>query len=134
VRITFLVRELVMLTMDCDPQEGPSFQSRHAANRKKILKPLGGGVRAMGEQPVITHAKSQAARHPVQEGRDEQRTPTEEEKRRHSANVKQHQDGRDGPVQPIPVGLIAGRTHQWQRARRYHGFFLMARGRRFKEV
>ena len=65
VRITFLVRELVMLTMGGHPQQRPPFHSRHAANRKKVLKPLGCRVGAMGEQPVITHAEPQAARNPI---------------------------------------------------------------------
>src|ERR1039457_4596429 len=88
VRITFLVRELVMLAMIGHPEQRAPFQSRHSANRKKMLKPLGCREGAMDEQPVITDAESQAHRHPVQKERDEQRMPGEEEERRHSANRK----------------------------------------------
>src|SRR5580658_1945203 len=49
VRITFLVRELVMLTMDGYPEKRATFHGRHAANRKKVLKPLRCGEGAMGE-------------------------------------------------------------------------------------
>src|ERR1700683_3303821 len=70
VRITFLVRVLMMLAMDGHPQQRASFQSRRAANGKKVLKPLGCCVGAMSEQPVITHAESQAACDPVQKERD----------------------------------------------------------------
>src|SRR5271155_1588012 len=88
VRITFLVRELVMLTMDRYPEQRAAFQSHHAAERKKVLKPLGSCVRAMGEQPVITHAESQAACNPVQKDCDQERIPGEEKERRHCTNVK----------------------------------------------
>ena len=64
VRIAFLVRELVMLAMRGYPQQRPAFQSRHAADRQKVLKPLGSREGAMGEQPVKTDAESQARRHP----------------------------------------------------------------------
>src|ERR1700731_1981532 len=65
VRITFLVCELVMLTVRGHPQQRAPFQRRHAANREKVLKPLGCRVGAMSEQPVITYAESQAPHHPV---------------------------------------------------------------------
>jgi hypothetical protein len=65
VRITFLVRVLVMFTMDGHPQEWAPFHGRHAANRKKVFKPLGCRVRSMGEQPVITYAEPKAPGHPV---------------------------------------------------------------------
>jgi hypothetical protein len=100
----------VMLTMDGYPQERASFQSRNAANREKVLKPLGCRVGAMGEQPVITYPEPQSPRHPVQKDGDEQRMPSEEEERRDCANVKQHQDRSDLPVQPILGGLIVSRT------------------------
>jgi hypothetical protein len=106
VRITFPVRELVMLTMRGHPEERAPFHGRHAANRKKVLKPLGCRVGAMGEQPVITYPEPQAPRHPVQKDRDEQRMPSEEEKRRDCADVKQHQHRNDLPVQPILGGLM----------------------------
>src|SRR5271156_1659302 len=65
VRITFLIRELVMLTMDSHPEKRAAFHGRHAANRKKVLKPLGCREGAVGEQSMITNAKSQAAGDPV---------------------------------------------------------------------
>src|SRR5580658_4044361 len=65
MRIPFLVRVLMMLTMDGHPQQRASFQSRRAANGEKVLKPLGCCVGAMSEQPVIAHAESEAARHPI---------------------------------------------------------------------
>src|SRR5271154_3285590 len=101
VRITFLVRELVMLAMIGHPEKRASFQSRHSANRKKILKPFGCREGAMDEQPVITDAESQSHCHPVQKDRDEQRIPGEEKKRRHRTDVKHRQYRRDLPVQPI---------------------------------
>jgi hypothetical protein len=42
----------------------------------------------MGEQPVITHAESQAAGDPVQKDCDQERIPGKEKKRRHCTNVK----------------------------------------------
>jgi len=65
VRIAFLVRELVMLTMRGHRQKRPPFQSRRAANGEKVLKPLGRRVGAMGEESVITYAETQAPGHPV---------------------------------------------------------------------
>src|ERR1700757_105832 len=88
VRITVLVRELVMLTMRGHPYQRTSFHSRHAANRQKVLKPLGCRVGAMRQQAVITHAESEPAHHPVQEDRGEEPTPSEEEERCHGADVK----------------------------------------------
>lgn len=49
----------------------------------------------MGEQAVITDAESQPTRHPVEKDRDEQRVPSEKERCRQRANVKQHQDRDD---------------------------------------
>lgn len=106
VRIAFLVGELMMLTMDGHPQERAAFQSRDAANREEVLKPFGCRVRAMGEQSVITNPESQAPCYPIQKERDEQRMPSEEEECHDCANVKQHQDRRDLPVQSILAGLI----------------------------
>ena len=65
VRITFLVRELVMLTMRGYPEQRASFQRRHSANGEKILESLGRREGAMDEQPVIADAESQTHRHPV---------------------------------------------------------------------
>src|SRR5271156_128635 len=64
VRITFLVGVLVMFTMNGHPQQRAALDRRHAANRKKVFKPLGCREGAMGEQPVITDAESQAPGHP----------------------------------------------------------------------
>src|SRR5271154_3157360 len=114
VRITVLVRELVMLTMRAHPQERAAFQSRDAANSKKVLKPLGRGEGAMGEQPVKTNAEPQAPGHPIQKKRDKQAFPTEEEKRRYSANVKHRQDRHDRPVQPLFIRLIVPRIVELQ--------------------
>src|SRR5271167_1011202 len=114
VRITVLVRELVMLTMRAHPQERAAFQSRDAANCKKVLKPLGCDEGAMGEQAVKTNAEPQASGNPVQKNRDEQPFPTEEEKRRHSANVKHSQDRHDSPVQPLFVRLMLPRIVELQ--------------------
>src|SRR5271165_3388182 len=66
VRITFLVRELVVFAMDGHPEKWTAFHSRRAADRKKVLKPLRCHERAMGEQSVITNAESQTAGEPVQ--------------------------------------------------------------------
>src|ERR1700685_777165 len=63
VRIAFLVRELVMLTMYGHPEQRAPLQCRYAAKRKKILEPLGCRKGAMDEQPVITDAESQAHGH-----------------------------------------------------------------------
>ena len=122
VRIAFLVRELVMLTMRGHPQERAPLQRRRAANRKKVLKPLRGRVGAMGEQSVITYAKSQAPRHPVKEERDEQCIPREEEGCRECPNVKQRQNRRDQPVDLILAGLVVLNTLEAQAGWRGHSF------------
>src|SRR5260370_28160940 len=106
VRVTFLVRELVMLTMDGHPQQRAAFQSRHAADGEEVLKPLGCRVGALGEQPVITDAEADAPGDPVQKDRYEQPPPGEEEECGHSAAVTQRQHRRNRPVQSILVGLI----------------------------
>src|ERR1700691_780920 len=92
MRIPFLVRVLMVLTMDGDPQQRASFQSRHAANGKKVLKPLGRREGAMGEQPVIANAQAQAPGGPVEEERDEQPRPTEEQERSASGSDSRRTD------------------------------------------
>jgi hypothetical protein len=79
---------------------------------------------------VITYPEPQAYRHPVQKDRDEQRRPSEEEERRDCANVKQHQDRRGLPVQPILCGLIIRRTSQLQGGRNGHNLSISYERRR----
>src|ERR1700674_1292439 len=122
VRITFLVRELVMFTMRGHPQERATFQGRGAANREKVLKPLRCGEGAMGEEPVIAYAESQAARHPVKKDRDEKHMPGEEEGCRQCAKVKQRQNRRDRPAEPILAWLIVLQTIEPQDGCRGHSF------------
>lgn len=57
-RITILVREWVVLTIDGHPQAGAPSKGDYAANREKILKPLGPRIRAVGEPSVIIDAEA----------------------------------------------------------------------------
>ena len=69
VRIAFFVRILVMLAMRGDPENRSAFERQRSAGGQEIFDPFRSFVAAMGEQPVIAHADSQASRNPPKQDR-----------------------------------------------------------------
>jgi hypothetical protein len=97
--IAFLVRILVMDTMGRHPRDGSAFKSESAADRQEIFNRARGFVSAMGEQPMVAHADSQASRQPPQEKADGCGLPSEEEKGSDSSNVEQHHEEGGDPIE-----------------------------------
>ena len=87
-----------------DPENRPAFQGQRGANRQEIFDPLRRLVAAMGKQPVISHADSEAARDPVEEQQDKKTWPAEEEQRRNGAYMKQHHESSCHPVNFVGSG------------------------------
>ena len=82
VRITFLVRVLMVHAVGGDPEDRPALERQRAADRQEILERLRRLEAAMGVQPVIAEADAEADREPVQHQRDEDVGPGEEPERR----------------------------------------------------
>src|SRR6266446_299060 len=98
MRIAILIRILMMNAVRGHPENWSAFESERGADSQKILHPLRRLVAAVREQAMIAHADAQAPRHPPQEHGDEQCLPREEEKRRHSADVKRRHERRRHPI------------------------------------
>ena len=60
------------------PENRSAFERQGRAPGQEILHPLWRLVSTMGQQPVIAHADSQAARNPPQENGDEKCFPGKE--------------------------------------------------------
>ena len=88
MRIALLIGKLMMNAVRRHPENRPAFQRQRCADGQKIFHPLRSLESAVREQAVIRHADAQAARHPPQEDRDEQRLPRKEEKSRNGPDVK----------------------------------------------
>ena len=69
MRITFLVRELVMNAMSGHPEDRPAFQGQCGAHRHEILDPFRSLITAMGQQAVVAHSDSDTAGNPPQHDR-----------------------------------------------------------------
>src|SRR5580692_5009585 len=98
MRVAILIRVLVMNAVRRDPENRSAFERERGADGQEVLHPLRSLVATVREQPMISHADTQAARNPPQEHGDEQSLPCEEEKRRHRAHVKQAHEDRGHPV------------------------------------
>jgi len=61
VGIAFAIGVLVMNAMGRHAEYGAAFEGESATEGEKVLDPLGSLISAMRQQPVITHADSQAA-------------------------------------------------------------------------
>ena len=96
VRVTLLVRVLVMHAMCGDPEDWAAFQSERAAHGEEILHPPGRLVAAMRQQAMVAHPDAEASGDPPQHHREEARFPAEHEQRSHGADVKcHHNEGGD---------------------------------------
>src|SRR6185437_13769945 len=74
-----------------------------STNSQEIFNPFWGLVPAMGEQTVIAHADSQAARDPPQENRDKESLPGKEPECRNSGNMECGHKSRSYPVNFVVV-------------------------------
>src|SRR5258707_12289129 len=93
MRVTVLVRKLVMNAMRRNPENRSAFESESRTPGKKLFHPLGRLVSAMRQQPVIAHADAKAPGNPPQKNGDEECFPGEEKQRCNRADVKQaHRD------------------------------------------
>lgn len=57
----------------------------------------------MCEQPVITHADTETAGHPVKNNRGDYSRPAPKEQRRERRNVRERQKDSVGPINTTPV-------------------------------
>src|SRR5579864_8582433 len=101
VRVAVLIRELMMNAMSCNPEDRPAFESEGSTNCQEIFHPLRRFVAAMREQPVISHADSQAAGYPPEHGHGQQCLPRKEKQRRNGADVECKHESRCYPVDLI---------------------------------
>jgi hypothetical protein len=107
VRVTLLVRVLVMYPMCGDPKYWPAFQSQRAAHSEEIFHPPRRLVAAMRQQAMVAHPDAQAPGGPPQHHREQARFPAEYEQRSQSANVKcHHNEGGDGKKGQCPESTL----------------------------
>src|SRR5664279_1168583 len=78
MRITFLIRKLVMDTMSRDPENRSAFKSESGAPGEKIFDPFRSLVSTVSQETVIAHANAEAAGNPPQEYGDKESFPGEE--------------------------------------------------------
>ena len=78
---------------------GPAFEGERAAESQEIFQVPRKLVGTVGVQPVIAHADPQPHRHPVENHRGDQGTPTEHKKCGNRAHMQHRQNTDDGPVQ-----------------------------------
>src|SRR4051794_22231053 len=79
MRVTRLIRFLMMNPMGGDPEYGPAFEIQRSANGEEVLHPLWALVGAMGVEPVVSHADAEPGRHPIEHDRREEYLPREHE-------------------------------------------------------
>jgi hypothetical protein len=92
MRIAFLIRVLVMLTMCCDPKDRATFQSQCAAHSQKVLHPLRSLITSMGKKPMVSDTYAKTSGDPPQNHRKKECLPTEEEQRGQCADVERNHD------------------------------------------
>ena len=110
MRITLVVRELVMNTVRSHPEDGTAFETQCAAEGQKILDPLGSSVASMCEQSVIAHSDTQASRYPPENNCDKESFPGKKEQRRDCADMK---CGHEKGCYPVDVAVGGGLLYWW---------------------
>src|SRR5882724_6474103 len=105
MRITVLVRVLMMNAVRGYPENWSTFERQSRAYGQEILHPLGSFVAAMGEQPVIAHTDAQTPRHPPEEHRDQQRLPGEE---KDGGDCAQMKCGHEAGCDPVDFAIRSG--------------------------
>src|SRR5208282_3597921 len=71
-----------------------AFERKRGEHGEDVLEPLGGLEAAMRQQAVVANPDAQAGGNPPENDCEKDCLPTEEEKSRHCANVKQdHESG-----------------------------------------
>src|SRR5277367_6703585 len=98
MRITGTIRELVMEAVSGDPEDRPALKRQSRADGERVFDPLRHFVRPMREQAVITHADSQAERHPIQDKRNGDGLPVDKKERSDGASVKNNQKDDYRPI------------------------------------
>ena len=97
---------LVVAAMRRDPVDRSALQRQRAAEREKVLQPLGHLVAAVRVQAVVAHADAPAHRDPVDDRRDGQVGPRKEERRRDGSDMEERQNRERQHVQVAPVSKV----------------------------
>ena len=93
VRVGGSVRVRVVNPVGRDPLDRAAFERERGAEREEIFDPLRRLVAAVRQKSVIAHAYAEAARHPEDDERDDERRPSEREERGQRARVEyDHRD------------------------------------------
>jgi hypothetical protein len=109
VRITFLVRVLMMDSMCCYPGDRPTFERQRTAQSKEVLQPFRCLIAAMREQSVIAHADPQTTGNPPQRNRQDQSLPRKYGQRDDRADMKVNHEQCSRPNNWLSEGLISMR-------------------------
>lgn len=104
VRIAVFIGILMMNAMSGDPENGPAFECKRAADGQEIFDPFGSFIPAMGQQAVIAHADAPTARDQPEKDSNKESVPGKKPECSDGANVKSaHESGGD----PVDLVVVA---------------------------
>src|SRR5580658_1181524 len=103
VRITLVIRMLVMNAMCGYPENRAALQSERAARRNEVFQPLRRHVAAMCKQAVISHTDAHIDCQKIQGNSDDKIGPAKEEESCNRASMEEsHKENRD----PVDLALF----------------------------
>jgi hypothetical protein len=88
MRVSRLVRRLMVDPVSRHPEDGPPFERQRAAYSEKILQARRDLLLPVSMQPMVAHADSQTGAHPEQEDRPRKGRPAEGEQRGYHTDME----------------------------------------------
>src|SRR5204862_2273724 len=98
-----VIGKLIMNSVSGHPEDRSTFKRQSSARGQEIFNPFRRLVAAMGQQAVIAHADSEAARNPPEHERRKKGFPGEKEKSRDGADMKCRHETCGYPINLIVV-------------------------------
>ena len=113
MRITVLIRMLMVDAMSGHPEDGAAFECERAAPCQHVFDPFVRLVATVGEEPVVAHPDAQHSGHDVENQRGEHGAPIDEQQCGNRREVEARHRGHGDGVQP---GLILPPVRQHRRS------------------